>query len=216
MKCLEEDEGVGQGAAEEGAVLLAQRTWALVTRVSLTEEGRQSAVSPSARDFRLLRFGPLLSDCRMTVGGQDVMAHSVFWPMRELHGSLVLDLGCMLSVAGTRWVNHRIQRLRGLGRWMKTVPEKESFRFGDGHGLVSEYSFMFEATVLGVRVILKLSVVPGDCPPLFSKPACTQLGMVIDTDNHTVSSRRLKISRYGVAQTVDGRYAVLLQSSQTP
>ena len=98
MKCLGEDEGVGQGAAEEGAVLLAQRIWALVTRVSLADEGRQSAVSRSARDFRLLRCGPL---SRMTVGGQDVMAHSVFWPMRELPGSLVLDWGCMLSAAGS-------------------------------------------------------------------------------------------------------------------
>ena len=55
------------------------------------------------------------------------------------------------------------------------------------------FSFVFEATVLGVQVILRLSVVPGECPPLLSKPACTQLGMIIDTEYHTVSARKLKV-----------------------
>ena len=31
--------------------------------------------------------------------------HEVFWFMRELHSSLILDLGCTKSVAGTKWVN---------------------------------------------------------------------------------------------------------------
>ena len=67
--------------------------------------------------------------------------------MRELHGSLILDLGCMKSVAGTKWVNQHIQHLRRLGRWMKAIKERESFRFGDGHELWSEYAFLFEATL---------------------------------------------------------------------
>ena len=32
--------------------------------------------------------------------------------------------------------------------------------------------------------------------------------MVIDTENHTVSSRKLKVSQYGLAQTFVGRYAL--------
>ncbi|CAE7529229.1 unnamed protein product [Symbiodinium natans] len=114
----------------------------------------------------------------------------------------------MKSVAGTKWVNQHIQRLKSLGRWMKAVPERESFRFGDGHEVWSEFSFIFEATLLGVRVVLRLSVVPGDCPPLLSKPACTQLGIVIDTENHTVSSRKLRVRRYGMSQTFGGHYAL--------
>ena len=114
----------------------------------------------------------------------------------------------MKSVAGTKWVNQHIQRLRGWGRWMKAVKEHESFRFGDGHELCSEYAFVFEATMLGVRVILKVSVVPGECPPLRSKPACSQMGMIIDTELHTVSSRKLKIKNYGLHQTYGGHYAL--------
>ncbi|CAE7216972.1 unnamed protein product [Symbiodinium sp. CCMP2592] len=134
--------------------------------------------------------------------------HEIFCSMRELHSSLILDLGCMKSVAGTKWVNQHIQRLRGLGRWMKAMKEKESFRFGDGHELCSEYAFVFEATILGVRVILKLSVVPGECPPLLSKQACSQMGMIIDTEFHTVSSRNLKVQKYGLSQTFGGHYAL--------
>ncbi|CAE7261787.1 RE1 [Symbiodinium necroappetens] len=93
-------------------------------------------------------------------------------------------------------------------KWMKSMRETESFRFGDGHELCSEFAFLFEATVLGVRVILKLSVVPGECPPLLSKQAYSQLGMVIDTENHTVSSRKLQVKRYGLAQTCGGHYAI--------
>ena len=119
-----------------------------------------------------------------------VVDHEAFRSLRELHSSLILDVGCMKSLAGTKWVNQHIQRLRSEGRWMKAEKEKESFRLGDGHELWSQYAFVFQATVLGVRTLLRLSVVPGEYPPLLSKPACTQLGMVIDTEFHAVSSRK--------------------------
>ena len=98
--------------------------------------------------------------CLVTTASEHSIAeHEVFWSMRELHSSLILDLGCMRSVAGTKWVNQHIRRLKGLGRWMKAIKENESFRFGDGHELQSSFSFVFEATVLGVQVILRVSVV---------------------------------------------------------
>ena len=147
--------------------------------------------------------------CLVTVASESAMAeHEVFWSMRELQSSLILDLGCMKSVAGTRWVNQHIRHLKALGRWMKATKESESFRFGDGHELKSCFSFTFEATVLGVQVILRLSVVPGDCPPLLSKPACSQLSFVIDTENNTVSSKKLGVVKYGLAETYGGHYAV--------
>ena len=153
---------------------------------------------------------PVVGDCFVEQGPHinPVVDHETFWSLRELHSSLILDLGCMKSVAGTKWVNQHIQRLKSEGRWMKAEKEKESFRFGDGHELWSQYAFIFEVTILGVRVIIRLSVVPGECPPLLSKPACTQLGMVIDTEHHTVSSRKLKVSNYGLAQTFGGHYAL--------
>ena len=156
--------------------------------------------------------GPRVSSehvcCVTSTIESSLIDHEIFWSMRELSSSLILDLGCMKSVAGTKWVNQHIQRLKELGRWMKAVPENESFRFGDGHELRSSYSFMFEATLMGVQVIIRLSVVPGECPPLLSKPACSQLSMVIDTEFHTVSSRKLKVRKYGLKQTYGGHYAL--------
>ncbi|CAE7341218.1 RE2, partial [Symbiodinium sp. KB8] len=110
--------------------------------------------------------GPRVSSehvcCVTSTIESSLIDHEIFWSMRELSSSLILDLGCMKSVAGTKWVNQHIQRLKELGRWMKAVPENESFRFGDGHELRSSYSFMFEATLMGVQVIIRLSVVPGE------------------------------------------------------
>ncbi|OLP99839.1 Anaphase-promoting complex subunit 10 [Symbiodinium microadriaticum] len=58
--------------------------------------------------------------CLVTMASESVMAeHEVFWSLREWRSSLILDLGCMKSVAGTRWVNQHIRRLKSLGRWMK-------------------------------------------------------------------------------------------------
>ena len=48
----------------------------------------------------------------------------------------------MKSVAGTKWANQHIQRLRSEGRWMKSEKESESFKFGDGHELRSQYAFL--------------------------------------------------------------------------
>ena len=58
-----------------------------------------------------------------------VIDYETFWSLRELHSSLILDLGCMKSVAGTKWVNQHITRLKADGRWMKAEKERESFRF---------------------------------------------------------------------------------------
>ena len=72
----------------------------------------------------------------------------------------------MKFVAGTKWVNQHIQRLKGLGRWMKAGKESESFRFGDGHELRSQYAYVFEAT--GV----------GDPSPLETECGCGRLSTV--------------------------------------
>ena len=51
--------------------------------------------------------------------------------------------------------------------------------------LRSQYAFIFEAAVLRVRVMLRLSG-SWRVPPLLSKPACAQLGVVvvIDAEHH--------------------------------
>ena len=135
-----------------------------------------------------------------------VEGHEVLWNINELSSSVILDLGCMKSVAGTKWVNQLLQRWKSQGRWFKVNPERETFRFGSGHTLDSRYEIQFQATFAQHPVILAFSVVEGDCPPLMSKPACSILGAIFDTALHTLSSRVLKVKAYGLSQTLSGHY----------
>eukprot|EP00435_Cladocopium_sp_Y103_P001583 s2392_g1.t1 len=130
----------------------------------------------------------------------------VLWCIQELAGAVILDLGCLKSVAGTKWVNHIISRWRQQGWWFRIDKANETFRFGSGSTLDSRFSIQFVATFAGKLVILSFSVVKGDCPPLFSRPACSQLGAVFDCGKHTLSSNKLGVKSYGMSQTASGHY----------
>lgn len=130
----------------------------------------------------------------------------VLWCIRELAGAVILDLGCLKSVAGTKWVNNIISRWRQQGWWFRIDKANETFRFGSGSTLDSHFSIQFVATFAGKLVILSFSVVKGDCPPLFSRPACSQLGAVFDCGRHTLSSTKLGVKSYGMSQTASGHY----------
>ena len=134
--------------------------------------------------------------------------HEVMWNIQELANAVILDLGCMKSVAGTRWANHVVQQWQQEGRWFKVNPEKEVFRFGSGHVLESKFAISIIATFAKKPVILSFSVVSGECPPLLSRPACTQLGVIFDCGLHSMSSRKLKVKNYGLRQTSGGHYAM--------
>lgn len=130
----------------------------------------------------------------------DSTQQDVLWCMQELKSSVILDLGCLKSVAGTQWINQLVGRWKAQGRWFKVFEEKEVFRFGNGETLTSRYGLMVHCTFAGKDVILNFSVVKGDCPPLLSRPACTQLGIIFDCSLHTLSSRKLQVKQYGLTQ----------------
>ena len=132
--------------------------------------------------------------------------HEVLWNVQELSSSVILDLGCMKSVAGTKWMNQLLRKWKQNKRWYLVTPEKETFRFGDGNTLNSRFEVQIQATFAMHPVILVFSVVEGDCPPLLSKPACTSLGVIVDCANHMMSSRTLKVKNYGLRQTSSGHY----------
>ena len=119
---------------------------------------------------------------------------------------MIVDLGCMKTVAGASWVNQLVPQLQANGKFLKVVPESEAFRFGDGHLSNSKYAIVMELTIAGKPILLRVSVVPGNCPPLLSKPVCSALGFVINTDNHTLSSKKLGVKAYGLEQSHGGHY----------
>ena len=138
--------------------------------------------------------------------------HQVFWAMDELvtqsQSKMIVDLGCMKTVAGTTWINRVVKKWRQRGHFLKVTPEEEQFRFGDGQVVTSQFSVMLEVTLAGIHGVLRVSVVQGNCPPLLSKPVCSELGLVIDTSSHTVSSRKYGVRAYGLEQSRGGHYVI--------
>ena len=100
----------------------------------------------------------------------------VMWSMKELAYKVILDLGCMRSVAGLEWINMLLRRWKAEGRWCRVVKEHEAFKFGDGEVLYSKFRVHFLGSFAGKPVVYGFSVVPGSCPPLFSRSGCTKLG----------------------------------------
>ena len=130
--------------------------------------------------------------------------HDTLWSMQELGNKMIVDLGCMKTVAGTTWIKTLLERLTSLGRYFRVVRESEKFRFGDGRVLQSQYHVVAEVSLATLHCVLRISVVPGNCPPLLSKVACTSLGFVLDTDQHTVSSKRFRVPPFGLDHTGHG------------
>eukprot|EP00435_Cladocopium_sp_Y103_P046235 s919_g13.t1 len=134
--------------------------------------------------------------------------HDVCWSLAELGDSMILDLGCMKTVAGTSWVNPIVQRWKAEGHFVKVVPESESFRFGDGHVNQSRFAIILHVSIATIPCLLRISVVAGNCPPLLSKPVCSALGLVVDTSAHTVSSRKHGVKAFGLTQSRGGHYVL--------
>ncbi|CAE7431039.1 FV3-083R [Symbiodinium necroappetens] len=168
--------------------------------------------SDSSQAFQYMKgcaFLDVLVSRRGHRRGADVI--DVQWCMQELVNKVILDIGCMKSVVGTRWMNSVVRRWREEGRWYKVVRESELFCFGNGTTLRSCYAVAFEATFARKHVILRFSVVAGDCPPLLSKPACSQLGLSIDCGKHCLSSSKLKVKAYGLPHAPNGHYLMNIE-----
>ena len=132
------------------------------------------------------------------------MPNEVCWSMDEMGTKMILDLGCMKTVAGTDWVNPIVKTFKENGRYCKVTPEKESFRFGDGHLTHSKFSVLMEVSLATIPCILRVSVVAGNCPPLLSKHVATSLGFIIDTEAHTLISKKYHVDTYGLQQSSTG------------
>ena len=151
----------------------------------------------------------------LTVNSEKMVHHDVCWSMQELGNKMILDLGCMKTVAGTTWINPLVTKWKQCNRYFKVVPEEESFRFGDGHVNKSRYAVILIVMIADIPCALRISVVGGDCPPLLSKPVCTALGLVVDTSSHVVSSKKFNVKGYGLKQSQGGHYLLTIDRFQS-
>ena len=107
--------------------------------------------NPSGEAARVYMAGP----CGVSMHEDE--AHEVMWCIQELQDAVILDLGCLKSVTGTKWINQLLQRWKKANRWFKVYPEKETFRFGSGNTLPSRFAVHLLATFCGKPTILALS-----------------------------------------------------------
>lgn len=139
-----------------------------------------------------------------------VIPQEVFRRRHELKLKVIIDLSCVKSVVGIRWMSELIKERKANHRWFRVFPEDEQFRFGNMQTLKSKYNVHFEAILAGTHVVLSMSVVPGDCPPLLSRDACSQLGMSLDCGKHAMSSTKMKVKAFGLTQASNGHYVMSL------
>ena len=120
----------------------------------------------------------------------EIEGYEVMWSVQELAFKIILDIGCMRSVAAVHWANLLVSRWKEEGRWFHVEPERETFKFGGEEVLVSRFRVSFVGSFAGRPVLYGFSIVEGNCPPLFSRSGCTQLGASIDCEKHATSSRK--------------------------
>ena len=135
--------------------------------------------------------------------------HDVCWSLKQFAYKVIVDIGCMRSVVGVGWATEVLNRWQAEGRWHRVEKESEAFRFGDGEVLYSRYRIEFVGAFAGQAVVFGFSVSEGVCPPLFSRTGCTQLGVVIDCEHHTISSWKLGVKSYGLGRD-EGHYTICI------
>jgi hypothetical protein len=102
----------------------------------------------------------------------------------------ILDTACTKTVAGRTWTEEYLSLLSDSERNMALKSKKNSsslYRFGDGQETCSEHEITVPMTICGKRVHIAIDVVNNDIPLLISRPTMTQLGMVLNTGDHTVT-----------------------------
>ena len=134
---------------------------------------RQCAQSESMYKGAPQKGGRPRNTFMTTSPSTSITTNEIYWSLAELGDKMILDLGCMKTVAGTTWVNPLVWKWKRNGWYCKVISEKESFRFGDGHINQSKFAVIIHVNLAGIPCLLRISVVAGNCPPLLSKPVCT-------------------------------------------
>ena len=109
--------------------------------------------------------------------------------MVETLAKAILDTACTKTVAGQTWMNEYLSLLP-TSKQDQVKSSKRStntlYRFGDGVETKSKYELELPINVCGKMLTISVDVVDSDIPLLLSRPTMTELGMILNTKNHTV------------------------------
>ena len=100
----------------------------------------------------------------------------------------ILDSACTKTVAGKTWMDEFVSQLGDQERKKALDSKKASsslYRFGDGQETLSKHEITVPMSICGKNIPISVDIVEVEIPLLISRPTMTQLGMILDTANHT-------------------------------
>ena len=134
--------------------------------------------------------------------------------MELIHGNnldllAILDSACSKSVVGTTWLQRYLDHIKGKGRDVDFVYEKEAFKFGAASRVYeSTYAAVILVPIQGRWVGIKAAVIHGELPLLLSKPALSRLGLVLDLGSNTANFKAIDSGEIELAATASGHPAI--------
>ena len=126
--------------------------------------------------------------------------------LHDYEGVMIVDIGCVRSVAGSAWVEREIAFRRHLGKHVFVERTADWFRFGDGVKRLSEYRVHLEVSIKGHVGLIPIDVIDYPCPPLLSKAVCNALGMCIDCESNTCEIRKVGERKCPLLVSPEGHY----------
>ena len=107
----------------------------------------------------------------------------------ECVNKVILDTACTKTVAGLDWIQRYMSTL--TGEQAKQVSEKPSFvsiGFGDGRRIKCIKTILLPISIGSMNCKLRVEVIPGTLPLLFSVKSLKSAGITINTRNMTIST----------------------------
>ena len=124
----------------------------------------------------------------------------------DYEGVMIVDIGCVRSVAGRAWIEREVAIRKQLNKYVKVERTADWFRFGDGVRRLSRYRVHLEVAIKGHVGLLAVNMIDFPCPPLLSKAVCNALGMCIDCEANLCEIRRLGERKCTLLVSGEGHY----------
>lgn len=132
-----------------------------------------------------------------------------------LSNRMVVDLGCLRTVAGVEWLCKEVERCKTQGRTVFVERAHDYFRFGDGVRRLSKYRVWLEVGIAGHVSLLGINSVEypcPTCPPLLSKWVCSALGLQLDCGTGRFDLCKIGIQSQQFLQSPEGHFLLGIAS----
>ena len=126
-------------------------------------------------------------------------------PLQQLAFKIVLDIGCMRSVAGVKWANQVLQRWRDEGRWYQV--QKECDEIWGRPGFAQQVSHFNGWELRRQACRRQFQCCRRPLPSSILEVRLYSGGAIIDCEHNAVSSRKLGVRNFGAGRE-SGHYTL--------